>query len=64
MKHVVINKVYFCYHAGAVDGKRPHVVVKRRMCCAVQNRGWVILAGRVEVRPATEADYERFKIAL
>ena len=67
MKHVIVNEVYFGYLTGAVEGKWLHVVVMRADVLRGAEPGLidrVILAGRDEVRPATEADYERFKIAL
>lgn len=67
MKHVIVNEVYFGYPTGAIEGKWLHVVVMRADVLRGAEPGLidrVILAGRDEVRPATEEDYKRFEIAL
>lgn len=67
MKHVIAKGIYFGYIIGRTDAKRLSVVVMRADVlkggdpCLIDR---VISAGRDEVRPATEEDYEHFMIAL
>lgn len=67
MNHIVAKGIYFGYIIGRLDARRLSVVVMRADVlkggdpCLIDR---VISAGRDEVRPATEEDYKRFKIAL
>lgn len=67
MKHVIVNEVYFGYLTGYTEGRWLHIIVMRADVLKGAEPGLidrVILAGRDEVRPATEEDYKHFNIAL